>query len=426
MKKTATFSFLILVVLVSACYMPRLYGLLFFGDIEKTHLFYSPSEKTFIFKEKIVGPAPTEAIAKAEDHHSEIAYCDAAGNYMSRVEFEKKLPFIYYKNMELWGLLPIEIDGRSFTKKDIKKDRRVIELRSDQINNNAPAAPVWPLLESTQNQVRLVFPDDRFRMTDTKMEFINADTNRIDEELTKNFTASLNENGFIFPARSVNGKFTVLKPFDEGVFIVDKGYQIFHVKRVNGEPSIKKLPVPSTLKTRHIRVSENRQKKFYGLLLCEAGDLYLVSYNNYKLIPLPLKDYNPDRMDLKLIFNPLYVTAVYSDRTRIYAVAMNKSFNVVDRFSHKMSKSKETFSKTVFKILFPFQINFGEGGNAWLKPDISLNGWPSIAGIGFALAIYLFTAYFFRIGKSRLFPVALILLTGLYGATALLLNGLDA
>ena len=55
----------------------------------------------------------------------------------------------------------------------------------------------------------------------------------VEKELTKLFTSALKAEGFIFPARSVNGKFTILKPFDEGAFIVDAKYQVFHLKRQN-------------------------------------------------------------------------------------------------------------------------------------------------------------------------------------------------
>ena len=69
------------------------------------------------------------------------------------------------------------------------------------------------------------------------MEFINADYNTVDKNLTVAFTTALKEKGFIFPAKSVNGKFTVLKPFDEGVFIVDATDHVFHILRRNGKPA---------------------------------------------------------------------------------------------------------------------------------------------------------------------------------------------
>ncbi|MFP4348359.1 MAG: DUF4857 domain-containing protein [Thermodesulfobacteriota bacterium] len=51
------------------------------------------------------------------------------------------------------------------------------------------------------------------------------------------------------------------------------------------------------------------------------------SYDGYRLIRLPIDTYDPDRMDFKLLINPLYRTAVWSDEARIRAVAMDAAFS---------------------------------------------------------------------------------------------------
>ncbi len=103
MRGFATVTLTILAVILMAIYLPMLYGKLFFDRVEKTHLFYSPVTQRFIFKEKIVGPVPPEAKTKAADHHADISYRDQNGAWYTRVDFEKRLPFIYYKNKDLYG-----------------------------------------------------------------------------------------------------------------------------------------------------------------------------------------------------------------------------------------------------------------------------------------------------------------------------------
>ena len=179
------------------------YEKIFFKQVDKTHLFYSPVSRDFILKEKFTGPVPEQALEKSVDHHTGIAYQKADKTFVSRRDFEKHLPFIFYENMEIWGLLPLKFDGRKFDKQAIKKNRWVLELKSCDITDRRPFTPLWPLLEANPGQARLVFPDDRFRMTGTSMEFINADTNKKDKALTDSFTMALKEKGFIFPARSV-------------------------------------------------------------------------------------------------------------------------------------------------------------------------------------------------------------------------------
>jgi len=424
MKKSAFVCYTILIVFLSAIYLPQIYRAIFFDNIEKTHLFYSPVIKDFIYKEKLVGSVPESVKVKAEDHHARISYQNSNGNYMSRIEFEKLLPFIYYKNLDIWGLLPLNIDGQVYGKDYIKKNRRVFELKSVHINGKSPLTPVWPLLESNPGQARLVFPDDRFRMTDQAMEFINADVNRVDTDLTREFTRALTDKGFKFPPRSVNGKFTVLKPFDEGVFLVDHNFQVFHVKRVNNHPQVIKTPIDPSIMTRHIKISENKAKQYYGLLLDHSGVVYLLSCENYRLSPLPLGGYDPDTMDLKLIFNPLYCTAVYSDDIMIHAVAMDRRFVPLASFSHEMSRGDITVAKQVYSALFPFTLSWNHLNSGFVSLNQNYSGLTGLVGIVISFVIYL--AWMRISGRRKKFwSVLLVCITGIYGLVAIQFAGFD-
>nr|WP_320014507.1 DUF4857 domain-containing protein [uncultured Desulfobacter sp.] len=420
MNRNALAVYCILVILVSAVYLPILYDKLFIDDVEKTHLFFSPVSQNFILKEKIVGKVPEAAKGFAFDHHSNLAYMKA-GTYVPRKIFERHLPFIYYKNMEILGVLPITLSGQAFDKKTIKAQRRVLELKARNLAERYPEVPFYPLLESNPGQARLVFPENRFRMTDSHMEFINADANVVDTGLTDMYTHALKKKGFVFPARSVNGKFTVLKPFDEGVFLVDHNFHVFHIKRMDDKPLIVKTPIPTDLKIRAIKVSENKQKKYYGMALSGGGRIFLLGYNNYGMTPVPLKDYDPDRMDLKLIFNPLYCTAIYSDDTTIRAVAMDKNFVPINTFVHTMSRVTITDAGKARDLLFPFTIELGTTLSCGYVTARAVPGtiW-SLAGLGICV---LFFSSGTKIvtgqwpGKLRIITVAF---TGLYGLIAMI------
>ncbi len=412
-------SFILLIVLVSALYLPLLYRQLFFTDVGKTHLFYSPVARDFVFTETVVGKVPEQVQAKSEDHHARIAYKKAGQDYVSRVEFEKLLPFIYYKNMDLWGLLPLKLNGQVFDKPTIKQNRRVMELKARHLEGHSPVTPVFPLMESNPGHARLVFPEDRFRMTRNSMEFINADSNTKDAELTRAFTRALTEKGFVFPARSVNGKFTVLKPFDEGIFLVDGTYSVFHVKRVNGSPQVVKTPIDPSVRTRYIKVSENRQKQFYGILLAEDGRAFLISYDDYALISLPLDGYDPDSMDLKLIFNPLYCTAVFSDAAVIHAVAMDKHFGVIGTWTHTMSRAAMTPAKAFYQLLFPFVIQLDQETSDFLSIDLVFSGWTGAMGMGLCFFGYGFWCFFVIRRPPTVAKTVLVAMFGIYGIVAL-------
>lgn len=425
MRRIASFCFAVMVVVLAAVYLPMLYEKIFFKRIEKTHLFYSLVTRQFIFKEKVVGEIPKAVGEKSEDHHAEISYQWEDGTYVTRVEFERHLPFIFYKNMEIRGLLPLALGGKTFDKKAIKAGRRVMELKSREIAGNRPNTPVWPLLESNPGQARLVFPDDRFHMTPSAMEFINADSNRVAPDLTRAFTTALRDEGFQFPARSVNGKFTVLKPFDEGIFVVDDAFQVFHVKRRDGRPVVKKTPIDPGLKTRYIDLSENRRREFYGLLLDGSGRVHLLSYDDYRLFPLPLEGYDPDRMDLKLIFNPLYCTAVWSDKSKIHALAMDRYLTPIRSFSHTMSRATVTPARQAYRLLFPFTLHLDTSQSGFLTLKWQAGGMAGIAGLVLCLGCWLAWRLVVRRQRPGKINSLLVACSGIFGLIAVSLTDLE-
>ncbi|WP_158612134.1 DUF4857 domain-containing protein [Fretibacterium sp. OH1220_COT-178] len=360
MRALSTAATVLLAFLVFFLYVPRLYDRIFVPEVERTHLLFSPVKKRFVYRESIVGPIPDEARAMAEDHHAEIAYRDEDGAWFSRVDFEKSLPFIYYKNMELWGLLPLTLEGRVFDRAEMKRERQVTELRSREIADAPPALHF--LMDSQPDGARLVLPDDAFRMTASEMQFIGTDTNAPVPDLTRTFTGALSEAGFVFPARSVHANTSILKPVDEGFFMVDAEYSVFHVKRRRGDAVVVQTPIPRELKTRHIALSESTRGEYYGLLLDGSGALHVLLCERYRTVPLPLEGYDFRTMDFKLIVNPLYRVAVYSDEETIFGIAMTADYVPVRSFRHRMSRAEDTLAKRVSRVLFPFRFIVGTEG----------------------------------------------------------------
>ncbi|TVM17855.1 DUF4857 domain-containing protein [Oceanidesulfovibrio indonesiensis] len=416
MRRLSQWCFAALLVGLLALYLPALYDKAFVMDMEKTHLLYSPTLKQFIWKEKVLNP-PAEARAKAEDHHAEFVYRDESGHYYSREEFERNLPFIYYKNMELWGLLPLEIGGQTFDAAAIRENRRVLELKSNAIHGRAVDPGLYPLLESNPGQARLVFPEDRYRLTPDGLEFINADRNEVDEKLSRTFTAALEDAGFRFPARFVAGKHTILKAYDAGHFIVDATGAVFHLKRVNGEPRVFRTPIDPALGVRHIEVSESRNRDYYGLLLTEDDRIFLLREQGYALVKLPLKGYAPERMDFKVIVDPLYYTAVYSDDATIQGMAAtlkNGVLHPVRQYTHTMSRAARSTAQIVRDAIFPFSLSLEREGRLVLKAHVGSR--ISLVGIGLALAV-LAAMRWSRSGE-RFRRFGLVLVSGIFGLAA--------
>ena len=111
MSRLARYSLLLSAILVMAGYFPQLLDLAFGQGVLKTQLFYSPVIQKFVWRDRLLSP---EENGVEDAHHALFVQMDQDGSRYDRREFEKLLPFIYYKNMELWGLLPLIIKGRSF------------------------------------------------------------------------------------------------------------------------------------------------------------------------------------------------------------------------------------------------------------------------------------------------------------------------
>ncbi|CAK7035233.1 MAG: hypothetical protein DELT_00534 [Desulfovibrio sp.] len=388
MKNFAKISLYVLMVAAFAFYLPRLYDALISERIEGTHLFYSPVSKKFIYTEKVAAYDPAAA-SKAEDHHADIVYKDQDGVYHHRLEFERLLPFIYYRNMEIRGYLPLEIDGKVFDKNTIRAERRVLELPARAIGANTPSEHVYPLFESMPDQAGLVFPDDRFRMTESAMEFINADYNVVDPDLTQRFTSALTSAGFVFPARLVAGNFTILKPYDFGVFIVDAEHSVYHVRRAKGDPVVVRTPISQSIAPRHIMVAESDREGYCAVMLGGDGSLYLIPAQSYTPIRMPLENYDPARMDFKIIFDPLYRTALWSDTATIRAVAMDENFEPVARYEHSMSRGTRTWRHEARDVLFPFTLQLDSHISRLKEASVTRSPywltWGLLSGAGFCL-----------------------------------------
>ncbi|MCR5171172.1 MAG: DUF4857 domain-containing protein [Desulfovibrio sp.] len=359
--------------------LPAGYAMVFVKPIEKTKLFYSPVLEKCIFTEQIRGLDP-EAAAKSEGHHADIVYKDESGAYYDRLAFEAALPFIYYRNMEMRGLMPIKAGGGSFDRQAVEKARRVLELPARSLDGHRPETSCLPLIESNPGQAVLLYPDDRFLISPDGMEFVNADANALDAKLTELFTNALRDQGFVFPARHVGGNFTSFKPYEGGIFLVDARGALFHLLRRDGQPVCSKVALPAGVVPRHVLVSEAKERHWLGLVLDEAGRVWLLREGDKAFVGLEVRGYLPDSMDLKIIFNPLFATAVFSDESRIHAAVFHLPGSAVPsgtvlapfhEWQHPMSCSMECWQTRLADALFPFAARLSAESSSLLQLEFS-------------------------------------------------------
>ena len=76
----------------------------------------------------------------------------------------------------------------------------------------------------------------------------------------------------------------------------------------------------------------------------------------YSSAGLEVEGYDPDRMDYKLLLNPLYPTAVFGDDDTIHAVAMAADFTPVDSYTRPVPGTREMLHERIARAIFPFEI----------------------------------------------------------------------
>ncbi len=411
--------------LLSICFFawvfPMFYSLLFVKVVDKTHMFYSPVDNNMIYTEQIL-ERDLKAEEKSENHHSDVVYKNEKDEYFTRNEFEAKIPFIYYRNMELRKLLPMELHGKSFDRESIQKDRRVLEMPARLLDENIYKEKIYPLIDADPGQVALVLPADRIRFSGNKFQFIDSDLNKVDTEKTKEYTKAMLDKNFTFPAKGVWGNFTTFKPYEGGVFVVDATGKTFQIVRRNNNLEVTQLPFPQNIVPKKIVIAEAKDRKYLGLVLDTNERMYLLHEKDFMLTHIPTPEYVSNGMDFKLIMDPLFITAVYSNGTHIYAQAYNNAENLpsalepLHGFKHQMSRSKSTVISKTADILFPFSLSFKDLHSSKGKWLISLS--PMYLGFGLLFNALLAVGYGVSLRKHSpkrvLAQSGVILILGIY------------
>lgn len=427
----------LLSVLVLAWALPALYDMVLLKPIDKTHIFYSPVLKKCIYTEQIRGH-DQQAEEKSEGHHADIVYKDESGVYYDRLAFEAALPFIYFRNMEMRGLLPLHLEGKVLDRPAIERARRVLELPARHLDGKLHQHGCLPLLESAPGQVALLYPTDRFRMTSDAMDFTDADSNAHQAGLSQTFSQALHQVGFAFPARHVGGNFTTFKPYEGGIFLVDSRGGLFHLIRRHGKAVVSKIALPDGVVPRHVLVSESKERLWLGLVVDEKDRIWLIREQDMALLGLDVPAYDPDVMDCKLIFDPLHLTIVVSDTATVHTDVFvlpppdsphGKIHKPFHSFSHPMSRAMESWEGRIADVLFPFRLDLDREDSALLYPELKVSPRWLYDALLFSLALAGLYAIFLQKTTSGLhhprqwIQVAFVAVTGIYGLIPLLILG---
>lgn len=402
--KITRYLMLITAVLVLSVYLPKIYWKLFDENVRVPLILYSPiTEKFLLF-----------------DTNAENKFTDENGTTYSRSEFEELEPIFYYRQLINDGRMPDSVRGHKIDLNEIKLNN--FRIRIPPNNIIVPTIPLLPMFESQSGRTNLAMPEDNFRFTNSRIEFIDCYSNTIDEEKSDFFTEALKKEGFTYPVKAIYGNPTTRKPFDEGYFIVDNSDQVFHVKMVKGMPFCKNIKVPKGFKVKSMNIAENLLREFYGLIIDENDQLYLISYDNYKLVKIYNKGYNSKTTNMvfrgDLFFRSLQL--VNPDSVVVYMY--NKNYEVIDRYSQPLKNIKKAKVGIFASIIFPFVINTIDESTYYIDLFVSYGSIGAIILniIFIIVAIFIYKIKGYSLTKNIL-DFVLVGLTGIYGLLAILI-----
>lgn len=395
---------LLLVILVASVSLPHYYRLSFGDRVVNPLIYYSPIIDDFLIFKNV---------------KSKFRWKDTQGTKYSRKEVDVLLPLVNYRILLTNGQMPDSVRGVKINIDTVRLNNLFMKLRPKGID--APGIKMFPLFESKPLRLKLFMPSNYMCITQ-KMEFIEAETNTINTSLTENFTSALQEQGFTFPAVKYFGNPSTRKAFDEGYFVVDADGKFFHIKKIRGEPYCRNISLPGGFAVRHMIVYENFLKEFYGIVINEKNEIFLLLYEGYKLQKLPIENYNAPEDQLIFRGDLFYRQVTIIKKRQIFSFVMDRSYKSLAHYEQKIPAKYSEFAGTMYNYLFPFTLSFSTSTSFFV--DFYFSAYSLVAlYFNFILMLILFSfkRYRSKTAIKKWYDFAIVLIVGIYGLIAVVI-----
>ncbi len=342
---------------------------------------------------------------------------DEHGNIYSRDEFEAKLPLLFFRQLFATGDMPDTIKGRHMDHAELSTYSSNFTLRP--VDMNTPEPVLLPLLEAQSGRVSLALPEDFFRLSD-RIEFIVAETNRVDREKSDKFNEALIREGFAFPARLTGGLPTDRKNEEEGYFIKDNNGDLFHLMMIRGEPYVARIDIPAQMEIVHIECVDIATREYYAFLFSEGNEIYLLMQDGYQLQKLPADGYDPKNHRLRVREDVLHKTISIIGDDHLQVTVVDDKYEVVDTYSHQWDPLHLQADHILFGWLFPFQLNLQVPESRFVTLNIFRSPhyfWmlTNLVLVGVSVGLLKRKN---RCFKKNLIDLGIVLLTGVFGFIA--------
>ncbi|WP_321389950.1 DUF4857 domain-containing protein [uncultured Desulfuromusa sp.] len=280
---------------------------------EKYYIFFSPVLDDFVYQKNGKG--------------HQFVYGTETTTF-DRQTYEDSLPFVYWKNLDIQGKLPIRINDETLDKNRIRAARQSLQYHPSNLRTKEVS--LYPLFNPINNKGVIPFPEEAFSLETDRIVVYDCETIAENQSLSNEINHQLKTAGVNFPLQNIWGKTTNMKPFDWGYFVQDSSGEIFNLRRADHNVSVNPVST-SELATPivHMRIAENRLQNFYGYAIDANSQVYLITYPDYQFVPLPLKDFDYQTMKFHLLADPLHYLVRYDDHTTYRAALFDKQYQLL-------------------------------------------------------------------------------------------------
>lgn len=258
-----------------------------------------------------------------QDDGRDYSFVDRAGN----IHGDEAQPLFYASILASKGALPDTLEGRAVTLEEIERNNLILSTDPRDVNKSVP--PVYPLMESVPERLELQDPEEAVVSRKEALYIYHMGNRALDAEKTEQLNDGLREQGFVFPARLVDGNPTDRKDHDEGYLLTDARNRLFHFKQENGQIQVEHFTAADDLNVKFLKITEFENRATLGMLVTGEGQMAFLRPDG--TVTVTEVSFDPEKEDLLIVGDLFYYTVKTATAAGEHFWALRSSdFSLVD------------------------------------------------------------------------------------------------